>query len=650
MTTSTNSTNAPAQPTPKKKKPSGPIRTGVVIPTLIVLVLFSVYFKYFFDGHIRRALEYTGSQIVGAEVNVGRVATSFLTASLEINNIQVTDKEMPERNLVQVGTIRFKLLWDALWRAKGVIDDASILDIQAYTPRSRPGFVIPPEPPDGKPSPLQKIEKAVIDQTRKKYNDNFLGDIAQILGGTDPKEQLKNIQQEFKSDARIKALEKEIGEKKILWEKRIKDLPQGKELQQYEKRIKALKFDAKKPAEFAKNLQEADKIIKEANDKIKQIDQAQKELKTDVGGYNQAFKDLEKMVQDDIRDLQTRLKIPSIDPKEFSQQLFMDMIQAKLGSLFKYVAVARKYMPPKKTEAEKKAALEEQIVPPKRGAGKNYTFPITTGYPLFWLKHAAISSQMNTTQFSGDIKGTIKDVTTDPAGLGKPTQILVEGNFPRQGIQGLDAAITIDHTTEVARESLSLKVAEFPVSSVRLSNSPDVRLALDKATGSSDIQAVFTNAELTMKMKNTFGNVKFNLEAKQKLVTEIIGAILNDIPTVTLNADIKGSLSDLSIHINSNLGEELSRGFQKQLQVQINKAKAELQKLIDDKIGANKDKLKADIDRLTGDLTKQLGVKKSDGDKALKDAQNFLKSSKAKGGQKQLEQEGKKLLNKFLGG
>jgi uncharacterized protein (TIGR03545 family) len=653
MTNSTNSTPPANTPLSKpKRKAKGPIRTGVVVPTLILIVLLGVYFNLFFDGHIRRAMEYMGTQIIGAEVNVARVNTSFLGASLEVGGIQVTDKEHPERNLVQVGAIKFKMLWDALLRAKVVVDEASILDIQAYTPRKHPGYVLPPEPPpkdDGQPSAIEKVQSEVLAQTRKKYNDNFLGDIAGVLGSSDPKTQLKNLEQSLKSEAKIKMLEKEINEKKLAWEKRIKELPQGKDLDQYKARVKALKFDIKNPGEFAKNVKEADKIIKEANEKVKDIDKAQKELKSDVGTYSLAYKDLEKLVQDDLRDLQSKLKIPSIDPKEFSQQLFMTMIEKKLGSLYKYIEVARKYMPPKKTAAEKQAEKDEQIIPPKRGQGKNFTFPITTGYPLFWLKHAAISSEMNTSEFSGNIKGEIKDLTSSPSVLGRPTLILVQGDFPKQNIQGLDAKITLDHTTDVAKESLSLKVAAFPVTGAKLADSPDVKLSLDKADGSSDVQAVFTNNELTMNMRNTFANAKFGLESKQKLVTEIVGAVLNGIPTVNVNANVKGSLSDLDIHINSNLGDELSKGFQKQLQAKINEAKAQLQKLIDEKISAPREKLKADINKLTGDLTKQVDGKKAEGEKAIKDAQNQVKSGSS-GSKDKLKDEGKKLLNKFMGG
>lgn len=635
----------------KKAKAKGPIRWEAVVPALILTALVGAYFSMFFDNHVRRAIEYVGTQIHGAEVNVGSLSTSFLGASLEIRDIQVTDKNKPARNLVQVGTVKFKMLWDALLRAKVVVEEASILDIQALNPRKSPGYVVPPKPPgQGGPSLIEKAQDQVLSQTRKKFNENFLGDIASVLGGVDPKEQLKNIQAELKSDARIKELEKELKEKTAKWEQRIKELPQAQDIKQYEARIKALKFDIKNPGEFAKSVSEADKILKEADAKIKLVDQTSKDVKGEVGTYTQAFKDIEKMIEEDLADLQKRLKIPSVDGKDFSQQLFMQMIEQRLVSVRKYVEVARKYMPPKKTAAEKQAAKEAQLVPPKRGQGKNYRFPVTTGYPLFWLKHAGISSELDQSEFGGKIKGEIKDLTTDPPYLGRPTIILVKGDFPKQNISDVDATITLDHTTEQAKALMILKVGRFPLGEQKLSDSKDVRLAITEATGTSVLNATLIDEKITMEINNEFAQVQYALEAKEKLVKEIIDAILKDIPKIDLNAKIEGSLSSFDIRINSNLGEELANGFKKQLQVKIDQAKAELRKLVDGRIGAERDKLKTEIDKATGGLTKNLDGKKSEIDKAVKEAKASLDKEKNKGGTKKLEEEGKKVLKGLFGG
>jgi uncharacterized protein (TIGR03545 family) len=610
----------------------GPLRTGAIAPTLIIILMVGVYFKFFFDGHLRRALEWAGTHVIGAEVDVARVHTSFLHASLDIEDIEITDKEHPERDLVQIGSIQFAALWDALLRAKIVVDEASILDIQSLVPRRHPGYVLPPPPPNHGPSALDQVETSVLEQTRKNYNGNFLGDVAGLLGGGNVNDQLKELQGQLKSDQKIKELQKELAEKKKQWDQRLKQLPQDKELQAYSARVKALKFDFKNPGELGKNLQAAQKIIAEASEKVKVIDQTQRDLKADINTYSQQYKDLEKLVQQDVHDLQGRLKLPNIDAKEFSEQLFITMIEKKLGGMAKYVELARHYMPAKETPAQAKAAKEkaqeDAILPHQRGQGTSYRFPITTGYPLLWLKHAAISSQASAGEYSGNIKGEIKDLTTDPVALGRPAVIHVAGDFPKQRIEGLDAHITLDHTTDTPRESLNLKIARFPITEQKLSDSPDVRLALQQAQASSTMESVFVNDELTLHSQNTFGDIKYDLAAKSPVVQEIIDNILKGIPQITVNADAKGSLHNLDLHVNSNLGSELSKGFQKQLQAKIDQAQGRLKKLIDQKIGGNRDQLKSEMDKMTGDLSKNLDAKKGQVDKLTKDAKSQMDNSK----------------------
>jgi len=642
----TNSTSKPANAGRTAKRP-GPIRTGAVVPTVVIFALVGLYFTFFFDGHLRRGLEYVGTQINGAEVNIGRLSTSFLRANLEMDHIQVTDKNKPTRNILEVGQIRFRLLWDALLRAKVVVNDASILEIQALSPRRSPGYVVPPSPPSKGPSALEKVQDQVLSQTRKTYNENFLGDLASVLGGTDPAEQLKNVQMQLKSDARIKELEKGLAEKKLKWQQRLKELPQADDFKQYEARIKALKFNTKNPSEFAKDLKEADKIRKEIDQKVKLVEQTSRDVRGDVDTYTQAYKDLERMVQEDLRDLQNRLKIPSLNPKEFSQQIFMSMIEQKIAGFSKYMAVAREYMPPKRSAEEKQAKKDEQLVPPKRGAGRNFRFPVTTGYPLFWLKHAALSSELGQSEYSGNIKGEILDLSSDPSYIGRPIVLRAQGDFPKQKIFGMSLKITLDHTTEVPKETLSLSVNSLPIQPIPLSKSKEVRLVLDDAQGSSQIEATLVNQAITMDFKGTFREVKYSLEAKNKVVHEILDGVLKGIPTIQLNAQVRGSLSDFDLNINSNLGDELAKGFQRQLQAKIEDAQKQLRRLIDERIGGQKEKLKAEMDKATGDVTKVLDSKKAEAEKAGQQAKAEGDPKKSGSPEKKLEEEGKKLLKKF---
>ena len=104
------------------KKTKGPVRFEAIIPALIIGGLIYSYFALFFDSHLRHLIEFTGTHIYGAEVNIQDINTSFWRGSFELRGLQITDKEQPERNLVQINKIRFGLLWHALLRAKFVVN------------------------------------------------------------------------------------------------------------------------------------------------------------------------------------------------------------------------------------------------------------------------------------------------------------------------------------------------------------------------------------------------------------------------------------------------------------------------------------------------------------------------------------------------
>ena len=200
----------------KLKKRKGPVRTEAIVPFIIIVALVWVYFFFFFDTHLRRGLEYVGTRANGAEVDIAKVRTSFWDASLNIYKIEVTDGSTPTKNKIQIGEMRWNMLWDAILRGKIAIEDASILDIAIGVPRAKPGYVLPPDPP-GTKSAFEKVREAALAKAQQEFSQNVLGDAAAILGGVNPQDQLKNIEGTLKSAVRVKELEAELTKKQAEW-------------------------------------------------------------------------------------------------------------------------------------------------------------------------------------------------------------------------------------------------------------------------------------------------------------------------------------------------------------------------------------------------------------------------------------------------
>jgi uncharacterized protein (TIGR03545 family) len=594
------------QVTPKKKKRKGPIRTEAVVPFLIFVAIVYVYFAFFFDMHLRHAMEFVGTHANGAEVDISDIDTSFWKASLSIKNIQVTDVDQPQKNKVQVGEIRWRMLWDALLRGKIAIADASILEIGIGTPRKKPGYVLPPPPPSSE-SLTETLREKALDQVQEKFDGNVLGDIAAVLGGADPKEQLKALEANVKSTARIKELQTELTQKQTEWKTRIANLPQAKDLKDLQDRLKTVKLDHfSNPAELQTSLKELDTIFKDADAKVKLVESTGKDLNGDISNYQTQIKDLEAMVKKDIEDIEGHLKIPKLDVKNMAMSLFGPMFLTKVKQAKFYMEKARTYMPPKKTAAEK-----AEYAPPKpheRIAGRNYKFGRPHAYPLFWLKKAEISSNPKNSEFSGDVSGTLQDVTDDPPTLGLPTVATFKGDFPAQDMKGVLGRVTIDHTTDSPVEKVDLKVADFRLKGQGLIDSPDVQLGFEDARAGSEIKVTLQGESIDLTLDNQFSNIKYNVDAKNNLVKEILTNVINGVPTVTLDGYIRGPWKDLDVSLNSNLGGELQKGFAKEIDAKVAEAKAKVKAMVDEKIGAEKEKLlaqyKAVEGQVKGEITK----------------------------------------------
>ena len=120
--------NTPPTPpqTPPSKKKKGFIRTEAVVPFVIVVAVTVIYFHFFFDHHLKKAFEFAGYQLLGAEVDIDKLETSVFNGTFRAQGIQVTNAEKPTHNMVDIGDIRFGVLWDALLRARLVVSEMAV--------------------------------------------------------------------------------------------------------------------------------------------------------------------------------------------------------------------------------------------------------------------------------------------------------------------------------------------------------------------------------------------------------------------------------------------------------------------------------------------------------------------------------------------
>ncbi len=605
----------------KSTKNKGPVRTEAVIPFLIVAILTYGYFAFFFDMNLRSALEFIGYEVIGAEVDIAKIETSFLHGSFRMQGVEITNPDKPNMDMVKIGDIRFALLWDGLLRARFVVDEMAVEKIEISVPRTHAGKVKPPPPP---PAPLKpgeqsalekealKAGKQAMDVTKNKFQGNVLGDIAAVLGGgagaNSGDDQLKNIEQNLPSKQKLDAFSKELTEKQKKWEEKLKTLPQSKEIEALGQRISTVKTNNfKSPQEVVESLQKISEILKEADSKYKTVSSVATELNSDINSANSQFKEINELVNKDIANLQSHFHIPNIDGKSLSASILQQYLAPYLAKVNHYKSLANKYVPPnmmKKGEKEPDVSMK----PHPRAKGVTYEFGRQNSYPLFWIKKISVSSKaVPSNKMLGDLSGQITDVTSNQLLTGHPTVGTLQGNFPGMNVSGVKGRFSFDNRHVDAVTDFDFSVDSYPIDGRDVMNSPDAKIAFKTATGTLKTHGDLTGlTQIDFSLSNQVSKIDYDISAPNALLNDILKNVFAGIPVVDIQAKGKGDLPDVALDVNSNIGPELQKGFEKQISHKIEEAKAKLQAAINQAIGGERSKVEAQLSQAKGQVDGQV--------------------------------------------
>lgn len=659
MTTTSNETT---NETKKVAKRQGPIRWNAIIPFVIFSLMAYAYFHFFFDLHMKKAIEWGGYKALGTELNISEFKSSFIAGKVELSKIEVTHAVQPQFNSIELASVRFGVNWGALLRLKFVVDEIAAEGVQFMSKRASVGKVAPPEPADiNKPSFTQQLSDKAMNKLEKDNQSNVLSDISVFLKTGKWDEQIKNLEAELISKKMLEEVNKKWSTKKTEWDARVKTLPTSAELNSFKARFESIKSkDFKTPQELDTSVKQFDALIKDVDAKSKQIQDVKNQLDADLKGLDQDYKAIDAQVKKDIDSLKTRFKIPKIDAGSFAKSLFLSYLAPMMNKLDHYKALAEKYLPPKYANKISGKASEdaapETIQPHARADGTDYEFPVPNGFPLFWIKKVSLSSSSNTNADYGDFSGLIENITSNQQQINKVTTLDIQGAFKKMNVSGIKINAELNNLQPEPIVKFIFNVGSFQMSNIELLKSKDSEISIPQAStsfASSGKTIGFKNYDL--QMKSDFSNVAFKSSAADPTVAEVLTQTLKVISQFNVEATASGELSDLKMDIRSSLGSDLQRSFENLLKAKITEANEKLQLAINTELEKLKSQLTGQTDAIKNQANGEVNKvqKQVDDQKKLVDEKiNSAKKDFEKQAQKQLQDAGQKAvedLKKKLG-
>lgn len=638
--------SAPVTKSPPKAL--GPVRWKGLLIFAVIMGLFSLYFKFFFDTHLKKAMEWGGYLALGSEINISDIDSSFLKGFIKIKDIQVTNAEKPTHNSVQIGEITFDLSIDALLRLKAVVEEMKVEKLQLDTKRKSVGKVKPPEPPKKGPSAMeaatQRAQMVAIESINTQAEGNLLSDLTVLLQGQSGDDVLKNIESQLESKILIQNFDKKVKELQTTWDAKKKALPKPEEAKAIEAKFKSIKTNNfKNIQEVQSSIQAFDSVIKEADSKIKTVQQTANDFNSDFSSIQKDFKDIESAIQRDKEKIQNKLKVPQLDAKNIALSIFQDRINGYVAKLNRYRTMAEKYIPPKFLG---KPGLEKVQAQP-RAKGISYEFPKENAYPLFWIKLVKFSSVAQPGQEFINFTGEVTDITSNQKQIGKPTVLNAKGDAPSMSLPAFSLSGVADGRGPLFEVSYKMAAGPFPTVDAKLIEAKEGSIVLQKADTQFSSEGFFkSDLSYSFAINSVFKAPQFSVTSENAQAQSIIQSIFSKVGDITLDASAKGVAPKLDLALRSSIGDQLSAGFNAVLDEKIKelrtKADQEIQKLV----GKEKEKIQGELGKLgladkeTKNLLAAFENPKNLGQKQMDE----VKRSGEKQAQRALESEAKKLL------
>lgn len=659
---------------PEKKK--GPIRWEGIIPFTIILLLIDLYTTLFLDLHLKKGLEWAGFESLGAEVNIENLKTSFWKASLQIDGIELTNPDKPTHNMLYLGQIRFAMSWDALLRAKILIEEMVTEGIAFDTKRKKPGRVKPPKPPKEGPSLLDEaladVQKRSLNQLAKQNEGKLGADVAKLLSGeADTDQILASIRSSLQTEAYIANTQKLLDEQKNKWDNKLKSLPGQKELDAIKSRVTGIRpEEIKTPEQAQKAVAELQSALKELESHLKTYQDTKSEFDKDLKGLQKQIQGLPKQIQSDLAQLQSYLKAPQLDFKSILSAMMQDQIRPYLAKVAYWRGVAQQYMddyddylPPKLRERGSKEDEPPLIKPHPRQEGVTYEFGKVGGYPLFWIKKISVSSVANAKLGLGNMKGQILDISSQQRITGKPTRLLFEGDFPSLEWQGLRFRGEFDARSKLKKINYNLSLADFPVGKQILIDSDQVRIHMLPSRGSFLAQGELVGfKQIQLLFKKSIPQVTYDIESSNSEAKEFLNQVFTAVPSFSFDASIRGELPRVSLSFDSDwfrkLGESFSIAFKQKLEQvkarlegEIRKALEQEKQKMEKQIATYQAQLQGEIQKAQAQIEQEKARLQAEQKRVEEQIRNQI-NAQVEQEKKKLEQEAKKKaeeLKKKLG-
>jgi uncharacterized protein (TIGR03545 family) len=582
-----------------------------IIPLVLGLALVAAVWLLFADRILRDTLEEAGTKALGTELDVASLRIDAVNTAVELTGIAIADPFDAKRNLVEVKRLFVELEPAPLLEKKLVVTRLMIGDVRTGTTRATParavaggGFA---------PSAMREMQRWA-----KQFD-------VPILSFT-PIDTIKSIILDPTQLASVKAaiaLGQHADSTRTALARGFGSLP----IQQTLDSSRALLTRLQGTNVRTLGISGARTAVNDVRRAAARVDSLKRQIealattaKTAVDSLQGGLRAVDDARRSDYDFARRLIKLPSVDAPDVGAALFGKVTIDKVQQALYWTALARQYIPP--------GLLPKQTAgPPRlRASGTTVHFVKQDEYPSFLLRRADIDVTVTDGPARGKYIAAVTDATTEPALVGKPTLFAIRRVASGSGLDSLRITGALDHTKARPRDVLTVDAGGVQLPTLPI---PGLPYRADPGRGSSTLRLTIDGDQLDARWGLASGEVGWiaDTAATKRLNTieSLVARVLTGVPTLTMQAQVTGSLQAPKLAVSSNLdrvvGDQLRNLVGTQVAAAEAKVRARVDSLVEEKSAPVKAKVaevRAEADKRIADARARLDAEKQKLDAQVK--------------------------------
>jgi uncharacterized protein (TIGR03545 family) len=543
-------------------------RWKAIGPLLLFLLVVAVLVWLFAEPVARDTTEEVATDLLGTQVDVGKLDIIAGEAAVNLRALQVADPFDVHRNLVEADQIRLKLNPEALTEKKLVVERFALEGMRFGTRREKPAR--PVEGDGFAPRALRAVREWSGKLDVPLLQLTPIDTIRQLVLNPGQLTTVKQAQALLaRSDSARQALAQGFQQLDV---KGTVDSATALADRLARTNPKRLGVDGTRQA-----IEDTRRTLAQLAEARKRVDQLDRQVRGSVDLLGADLRGVDEARRRDYAFARSLLQLPSFDAPDIGGAFFGKVSVDRFQQALYWAELARHYMPP--------GLLPREDPGPRRlrASGSTIRFPKEQSWPSFLLEQGSVDFTIGG---EGPIQGayaaTVQGLTTAPALYGKPMVLRARRSAGGTGVAGIDVSAVLDHVRPGrVRDSVTARLRSVRLPAFDL---PGLPFRLTPGVGSSGLTFALRGEGLLGEWSVSAPGATWTLDSAGRNLSDlerVVYRVVSGLSDLSLRARVSGTLQAPRLTVSSNLDRAIADRLQAVVGEEVAKAERMVRAKVD---------------------------------------------------------------------